>query len=158
MAVKTDGTLWGWGYNTNGQLGDGAFGTDMCNTSGQSYCVYAPEQIGTATTWASVSAGGDQTLAIKKDGTLWGWGFNLFGQVGDGTGMGSPCASDVGATYCVVSPVQIGTDTHWAKVSAGDSHSMAVKTDGTLWGWGDNSGGGLGDGTKTQRNAPVQIP
>src|SRR3989338_2900340 len=74
VAKKTDGTLWAWGYNVYGQLGDG---TTTARTS--------PVQIGTATNWSFVSAGGYQTVAIKTDGTLWAWGYNYYGQLGDGT-------------------------------------------------------------------------
>ena len=76
--------------------------------------------------WTSVACGGSHTIAIKYDGTLWGWGYNNSGQLGDGTGTQR------------TAPVQIGSDTNWASVSAGASHSLAVKTTGTLWAWGYN--------------------
>jgi alpha-tubulin suppressor-like RCC1 family protein len=84
--------------------------------------------------------------AIKTDGTLWGWGQNNVGQVGDGTVVNKS------------SPVQIGALTNWAQVGAFFNHTLAVKTDGTLWAWGDNSPDGeLGDGTVVDKSSPVQI-
>ena len=80
-------------------------------------------QIGTDTDWAMLSAGGSHTVAIKKDGTLWAWGFNWWGQLGDGTNEDKNI------------PTQIGTDNDWAIVSAGMGHTVAIKKDGTLWAW-----------------------
>jgi hypothetical protein len=102
-------------------------------------------QIGSATNWARISAGYDHTIAIKTDGTLWAWGSNGDGQLGDGTYVDKN------------SPVQIGTATNWASISAGFKHSIAIKTDGSLWAWGLNNNGKLGDGTTAGKNSPVQI-
>ncbi len=139
VAIKTDNTLWAWGNNTYGMLGDGTT-TDR----------HSPTQIGADTNWASVSAAGFyHTVAIKTDGTLWAWGNNGSGQLGDGT------ATDRS------SPTQIGADTSWASVSAGNSpavsYTVAIKTDGTLWAWGNNGSGQLGDGTTTDRHSPTQV-
>jgi alpha-tubulin suppressor-like RCC1 family protein len=136
MAIKTDGTLWGWGANTSGQIGDGTTTTK-----------FSPVQIGTLTNWASVIAsgnpGGNHTISIKTDGTLWVWGNSTSGQLGDGT------------TNDRSSPVQIGTLTNWASVSAGSSHTIAIKTDGTIYTWGAALSGQLG--YTMQRSSPVQI-
>lgn len=115
IAIKTNGTLWTWGSNQQGQLGDGT----IANRS-------LPTQIGTATNWQSVSAGDIHALAIKTDGTLWAWGNNQYGQLGNNTTVSS------------MFPIQIGTATNWESVSAGSLFSLALKTDGTLWAWGDN--------------------
>ena len=116
-AIAENGTLWSWGKNSNGELGDG---TNVLKN--------VPVQIGTDNNWKEVSAGMGNiyahTLAVKTDGTLWAWGSNNRGQLGDGT--------TISKNY----PVQIGTDTDWATVAAGLNHSIAIKSNGTLWGWG----------------------
>ncbi|PKL46333.1 MAG: hypothetical protein CVV42_16945, partial [Candidatus Riflebacteria bacterium HGW-Riflebacteria-2] len=132
LAIKTDGTLWAWGSNLSGQLGDG---TTTQKTS--------PVQIA-GTTWKQVACANSHSVAIKTDGTLWAWGRNVSGEIGDGT------------TTQRNSPVQIAGTT-WKQVTCGDFHTLAIKTDGTLWAWGNNDHGQLGDGTTTQRTSPVQI-
>jgi len=132
VVLKTDGTLWAFGENSRGKLGDGT-------TTGRSY----PVQIGTDQDWAQVTAGQDHTVALKADGSLWAWGANDHGQLGDGT------------TIDRHSPVQIGMDQGWAEVSAGGGYTVALKANGTLWAWG--VGGKLGDGTHTSRTSPVKI-
>jgi hypothetical protein len=134
VAVRTDGTLWTWGRNQYGQLGDG---TTTDRTS--------PIQIGSATTWQSVAAGDSHTVAVRTDGTLWAWGYNNNGQVGEGT-------------TTITSPLQIGSATTWGGSVAASGHTVAVRTDGTLWAWGNNYHGQVGDGTNSSRRAgPVQI-
>ena len=134
LAIKADGTLWGWGRNNEGQLGNGT------NTASNK-----PVKAGTSSNWAKVATGSVYSLAIKNDGTLWAWGGNDWGQLGTG---------DYSSRNF---PVQIGTANNWAKIEAGNLHSLAIKTDGTLWAWGVNFDGQLGDGTNTVRNSPVQI-
>lgn len=97
--------------------------------------------------WSEVSIGGYHTLGIKPDGTLWAWGRNDLGQLG----LGSLDLSN--KNY----PVQVGTDNNWAKIAAGGVHSLAIKTDGTLWAWGHNGNRELGDNTRGSRFKPVQI-
>ena len=134
VAVLEDGTLWVWGWNNIGQLGDG---TTTTRTS--------PTQIGTATNWSNIAAGKDFTIATKSDGTLWAWGSNGQGQLGDGT------------TTTRISPTQIGTATIWSGIAAGAKHSLATRGDGTIWAWGGNSRGQLGDGTTVSKTSPIQI-
>jgi alpha-tubulin suppressor-like RCC1 family protein len=159
-AIKTDGTLWGWGDNGDFEVGTGVPGPDECNDSGESGCINAPVQIGTATNWAWVSAGSSFSAGVQKDGSLWAWGFNLNGAVGDGTNTGAACPSSSGATYCVATPEHIGTDTNWAGVSCGDDQTVGWKTDGTAWGWGGDSVGEVGNGVKSSTGvlSPVQVP
>ncbi len=134
LAIKGDGTLWAWGGNANGQLGNGTT-TDK----------KIPTQIGTASNWASISAGNNYSMAIKTDGTLWAWGYNVDGQLGNGT------------TTNKTQPTQIGTATNWASVATGEGHTVAIKTDSTLWAWGSNVYGQLGDGTIVNKTSPIQI-
>ena len=137
-SVKTDGTLWSWGIGNNGRLGLG----DSIKRS-------SPVQIGNLTTWSSVSSGFGFTLAVKTDGRLWAWGFGSYGRLG------------LGNTTSYSSPVQVGSLNNWASVSAevnpSRPHSLAVKTDGTMWSWGRNNRGQLGLNNVSDRSSPVQI-
>ena len=133
-AIKTDGTLWTWGSN-GGQLGNG---TTVSYSS--------PIQVGSLTNWKQVAGGSSHTAAIKTDGTLWTWGFNVSGQLGNGTN---------GINY--YSPIQVGTLTTWKQVQCGFLHTAAIKTDGTLWTWGDDSYGQLGNGTTINYSSPIQV-
>jgi len=133
-ATKIDGTLWTWGRNDYGQLGDG---TTIHKSS-------PVQTVGAGTTWKIVSCGVNHMAAIKTDGTLWSWGVNDQGQLGDGTRIHRS------------SPVQVGVDTTWRTLSCGTNYTAAIKTDGTLWSWGYNDLGQLGDETQTHRSSPVQ--
>ena len=139
-AIKTDGTLWLWGRNLYGTIGN--------NTSSNNYS--SPVQtVAGGTNWKDVCITGDTTVAIKTDGTLWTWGYNAQGQLGNNN-----------TTNCS-SPVQtIAAGTNWKAVGcgygAGGSTICATKTDGTLWLWGSNSYGQIGDNTTTARSSPVQ--
>jgi alpha-tubulin suppressor-like RCC1 family protein len=134
-AIKTDGTLWLWGQGTFGRLGTN-------NIIGQSSPV---QTVSGGTTWKSVSSRGGQNAAIKTDGTLWLWGFATSGQLGDNS------------TTSKSSPVQtVSGGTNWRSVDVGGYHSVAIKTDGSLWTWGRSGYGQLGDNTITNRSSPVQ--
>ncbi len=136
-AIKTDGTLWAWGYNGYGQLGQN-------NTTEYS----SPKQV-PGTTWATVTAGQEYTMATKTDGTLWAWGRNNQGQLG---------STDTGNYYS--SPIKIpGTD--WktdVQLGSQANAAMAVKTDGTLWAWGEGNVGSLAQNNRTDYSSPRQIP
>lgn len=136
MALKNDGTLWTTGNNDNGQLGNGKpyIKTNIFN------------QIGNSNDWLLISTRIYTSSAIKKDGTLWTWGDNQEGQLGNG---------DVDNDVTI--PTQIGTDTNWKQIASGDLNSSAIKTNGTLWTWGLNDYGQLGDGTYVNKFIPTQI-
>jgi alpha-tubulin suppressor-like RCC1 family protein len=106
----------------------------------------SPVQVGTDTNWAQVAAGYLHSGAIKTTGSLWMWGYNFNGQCGTGDSGNNKSE-----------PTQVGTLTSWAYVKAGFFHTIAVRTNGTLWAWGDNSSGQLGQGNTTARSSPVQI-
>ena len=131
-AITSDGSLWTWGNNLYGQLGDG---TTILKS--------VPIKIGTSS-WSAVSAGISFTAGITTTGALFAWGRNLTGQLGDGT------------TIAKSSPVQIGTSS-WSMVSAGYNMAAGITTTGALFTWGGNSFGGLGDGTTIAKSSPVQI-
>lgn len=135
LALTQDGSIWGWGYNANGQIGDG---TIVPKSS--------PVQIGALTTWSQISAGGLFSAALKTDDTLWAWGNASYGQTGQGNTTGTS------------SPVQIGVLTDWAQVSAGYEHILAIKNNNTLWAWGNNNLGQIGNNSNTASfSSPIQI-
>jgi alpha-tubulin suppressor-like RCC1 family protein len=101
--------------------------------------------VGEDTDWAAVSAGNNHTVALKTDGSLWAWGSNRDGKLGDGTSMRR--------SY----PVRVGVDSDWAAISTSYWHTVALKSDGSLWAWGMNICGELGDGTLTNRHSPVRV-
>jgi len=133
-AIKTDGTLWTWGYNNNGQLGD-----NTLTTRSTPVTTFAG-----GTNWKQVSGGYAYTAAIKTDGTLWTWGYNNTGQLGDNTltTRSTPVTTFAGGT-------------NWKQVAGGYNHTAAIKTDGTLWTWGFNTEGQLGDNTTVTKSTPV---
>tara|TARA_B100000427_G_C15451916_1_gene569980 strand:- start:36 stop:1223 length:1188 start_codon:yes stop_codon:yes gene_type:complete len=140
--IKTDGTLWGWGNQPGGQVGDN---TIIARSS--------PVQIGSGTDWGAVGSTGfyGGSVAIKTDGTLWVWGHNDEGQLG--LNQSTPTRYS--------SPVQI-PGTNWStavkQFSGAYQGLQAIKTDGTLWMWGANGSGGLGQNNKTKYSSPVQVP
>jgi alpha-tubulin suppressor-like RCC1 family protein len=131
IAIRSDDTLWTWGLNSLGQVGDGT----TINRS-------SPIQLGTDT-WKQISNGVNLVAGIKTNGTLWTWGYNNQGQLGDGT------------IFNRSSPVQVPGS--WSSISCGLSATAGIKTDGTLWTWGGSGGGVLGDGTVIDKSSPLQI-
>jgi len=137
LGIRSNGIAWAWGAGTSGELGDN---TTVDKSSPVSV-------VGGFTDWCQVSGGGVHSLGIRTNGTAWGWGANTFGNIGDNTGGGKS------------SPVSVvGGFTDWCQVSAGNAHSLGVRTNGTAWGWGCNTGGGqLGDNTTATKSSPVSV-
>lgn len=183
LGIKTDGTIWAWGNNQAGQLGNSSNVTNL-----------TPTRIDFDNLWSTVSVAPTTSMAIRSDGRLFGWGDADYGEVGNGqtsdvylpalitndtwkaVGEGSAYTIAIrtdgtlwawggngplhfGSTTPESSmvPVQVGTETNWDKISVGADHALAIKTDGTLWVWGNNFYGELGTGDNLQRITPVQI-
>jgi alpha-tubulin suppressor-like RCC1 family protein len=138
-AIKTDGTLWTWGFASFGQLANG-ISTGILTNRSTPITTFAG-----GTNWKQVSSGGYNTAAIKTDGTLWTWGQGNAGYLGNGVTSGTrstPVTTFSGGT-------------NWKQVDTGKSHTAAIKTDGTLWTWGSGGNGRLGNASTTNRSTPV---
>jgi alpha-tubulin suppressor-like RCC1 family protein len=135
-ALKSNGTLWSWGINTSGQLGDRTVST-KCSPI---------QEITSSTNWCIARAGGNNSSAIKDDGTLWTWGSGVCHALGTGT-LNNAC-----------SPVRENSSSaNWSIVDVGARSFMgAIKGDGTLWSWGHNDVGQLGDNSTITRCSPVR--
>lgn len=142
LALKRDGTVWMWGDNQDGSMGDGL----IAPPSPVAVPILpTPVQVTGLSDVVAVAAGYGHGLALKSDGTVWAWGFNGHGQLGDGT------------TETRTAPTQVSGLANVVRIAAGDAHSVAVTSDGAVWTWGSNVGGQLGDGTTTDRLLPVQV-
>ena len=149
LARRADGTIWAWGANTNGELGQGFFKTNQI----------APVMVGTNSNWAAISAGVFHSLARTTNGTLWSWGRNNFGQLGIASGGSGAENSNTNR------PARVGTNSDWAIIEAGSTHSFAIKTNGSLWAWGADFYGQLGNGqigspgntNSANQNIPVAV-
>ena len=152
LALGSDGNAYAWGYNSNGQLGDGTSFT--WNTPVR---VNTPAGTPADFTYVQVSAGAAHSLALGSDGNAYAWGYNGNGRLGDGT-----------TSSYQTTPVRVKTpdrstypdlpkDFTYLQVSAGNLHSLALGSDGNAYAWGDNSNGQLGDGTRTDRYTPVRV-
>ena len=135
LAVKSDGTVWGWGQDTLGQLGNGSF-------TGSSSPVQA-----SITSVVAVAAHADNSLALKSDGTVWAWGDNTYGQLGNG-----------GSVLWSTTPVQVNSQSSVVSIAAGAGHALAAQANGTVWSWGDNEYGQLGNGTGANSSTPLLVP
>ena len=139
LGVRTNGSLWAWGLGSGGQLGNNTGGTGTSTRSPVSV-------VGGFTDWCQVSGGAFAPAAVRQNGTAWAWGNNCCGQLGDNTIVSRS------------SPVSVvGGFTDWCQISAGDSHALAVRQNGTAWAWGRGSNGQLGDGNTTTRSSPVSV-
>ncbi len=133
-SVHTNGTVWCWGRNLTGQIGDGTL-VDR----------HVPTQVAGLTGIVYVEAGRDHSCALRNDGVLFCWGDNGYGQLGNGTTTGS------------ATPVAVSTSESFIDFRAGERHTCATSTTGELWCWGRNSSGQLGDDTSTHRSTPVLV-
>jgi alpha-tubulin suppressor-like RCC1 family protein len=137
LALKQDGTVWAWGSNEYAQLGDG---TTISRSS--------PAQVANLTNVIAITAGWSHSLALKQDGTVWAWGYNSHGQLGDGN-SGYEVRKNI--------PAQVMNLTNVTAIAAGSSYSLALKQDGTVWAWGYNAYGQLGDGSYVDRSTPTKM-
>ncbi len=139
LGIAADGTVWAWGYNYYGQLGIGTFDTAA------PYGKNTPAQVPGLTGVIAVAAGTNHSLALKSDGTVWAWGWNVFGQLGDGSGANQK------------NPIQVKGLTNVKAIAAGGVHSMALLTSGAVMAWGGNTYGELGDDSTINRLTPVPV-
>ena len=144
MALDADGNVYTWGYNTNGQLGN--------NTSDSTNYAANPARLPNQSFQATqISAGSWNALAIDTEGNTWTWGYNRYGQLGDGS------TSDKYKPQTVQNPTNTSQSLKATQISAGVNHSLAVGQDGSLWAWGWNSNGQLGIGSTVNQNKPALI-
>jgi len=136
LAMKADGSVWAWGWNDRGQLGNGS-----------SISKTAPIQVRALGAKVTAFAGGySHSLAVKENGSVWAWGSNSNGQLGDDSRIDSAW------------PVSVrGLGLEAKSVAAGESHSVALQVDGTVWAWGWNGGGQLGDGSTVDSSTPLLV-
>ncbi len=134
LALKNDGTVWAWGSNVYGQLGDGTV-VDRATAV----------QVSRLSGITAIAGGYLHSLALKNDGTVWAWGSNVYGQLGDGTVVDKATA------------VQVSGLSGITAIASGYSHSLALREDGTVWAWGNNDNGQLGDGTTMYATTAVQV-
>lgn len=140
LALKSDGTVWGWGQNWSGALG---------NATTPLAAIGTPIQIPGLSCVIAIGATKETSFALKSDGSVWSWGANGFGQLG----IGSMTPVQTKAPQPVLN---LGSGV--VELSCGMGHVLARKSDGTVWSWGYNNAGQTGDGLLTHRNTPLQVP
>jgi alpha-tubulin suppressor-like RCC1 family protein len=177
IALKADGTVWGWGINFFGQVGNGT--TNDAST---------PMQTSGLNSVIALGGRGYHTLAIESDGSVWGWGWNNAGELGDGTtnrttvpvkvvGLTNPAVVSAGYKFSIAlmtngtvfqwghgrviatnfAPIQVAGLSNIIAISAGWDHALALRSDHTVWTWGQNNYGEIGDGGAVNRTNPVQV-
>jgi len=142
-ALRSDGTVWAWGSGNMGQRGDGVSG-------GTDTSAGVPVQVQGINNIIAISSGSEHTLALRSNGTVWAWGNNGSGQVD------SSLSRSGGENRLITTPVQVQGLNDITAIAAGRTHSMALRSDGTVWSWGQSNGGRLGDGTSRSQNNPVR--
>ena len=152
MALKSNGAVYGWGHDDSGEVGNGI---SLPIPPGTDVNILKPVPVvglGSGSGVVAIAAGGSHSLALKSSGAVLAWGHDSSGQLGDGAAL-------PGADHS--SPVTVsglGAGSGVVQVSAGTSFSVARKADGTVWTWGNNASGQLGDGTTSDRSTPAQVP
>ena len=189
MAIKTNGSLWAWGRNNEGQLGNGTVNDGSRLDVNHCFCKldsrfddselnnfcryndeinlpsYTPVPIKIMDSVSAVSAGYQYTMAVKTDGSLWAWGDNSYGQLGDGT-TDETTGHILDGEFCIMLgniavishrhiPIKIMDSV--SAVSMGVWNAMAIKTDGSLWAWGRYISNLLVDGKSIKSNTPIKI-
>jgi len=139
LALKSDGSLWAWGYGLYGQLGDGIFGLSP-----------TPVQVTDLNGVVAIGAGDHHSLAVKSDGSVWSWGYGFYGQLGDGNLYTS-------GNNGVATPLQVNGLSGAVAIAGGGYHSLLLKSDGGVWAWGHGFFGQLGDGNFFTVATPVQV-
>ena len=147
LALKSDGTVWAWGYNGHGSCGDGLEGAARPSIRD------TPVQVTNLSGVVAIAAGALHGLALKSDGTVWAWGLNDAGLLG---AAGGGQLGD-GTMTTRSTPVPVMGLGGVVAIAAGSGHSLALQDDDTLWAWGVNGFGQLGDGTTTARLTPVPV-
>ena len=147
VTLKSDGTVWAWGWNYHGQLGDGTW----LNTSTTPVQVHGEGDVGFLEDIIGAAVGSHHTVALKSDGTVWAWGYNSDGQLGDGT------TTERHTPVQVHGEGDVGFLSDIVAIRGGDYHTVALKSDGTVWAWGRNQYGQLGNGTTVSSSTPVQL-
>jgi len=155
LALKADGSVWDWGLNENGILGIGvqdltwtaafAPGVDMKVPTQ----VLGPGGVGHLTGITRVMGCEHFNFALKSDGTVWSWGWNYRGSLGNGSGTTNQSSS--------LYPVQVSNLANVVSLGGRGYHGLAAQADGTVWAWGDNQDGELGNGTTVDSDVPVQV-
>jgi hypothetical protein len=140
IALNADGTVWAWGNNNHGQLGNG----NLVNAS-------TPVKVSNLTDVIDIAAGDSFSVALKNDGTVWTWGWNEYGMIGNDT------TDDVLIPTQVLGESGIGYLTSVVSIACGNHYVLAVKSNGSVWSWGCNDSGKLGDGTYSERHTPIQV-
>jgi alpha-tubulin suppressor-like RCC1 family protein len=136
LAIRTNGTAWAWGNGGSGRLGN-----TSCDARSSPVSV-----AGGFTDWCQVSGGDQQSIGIRTTGTAWAWGGNFCGILGNN------------GTNDQISPVQVvGGFTDWCQAAAGGNQSLGLRTNGTIWAWGFNSVGMLGNNSTAARSSPVSV-